>query len=446
MIGRAIVVGAGIAGLTAGYRLQQSGFDVTVLESEDHVGGRMSTLRKDGYVFDRGAGTLTSQYVEMMALIHELNIADELITYSDQIGFLRDGEVHRIRTQAPLDAVRTKLMGFRSKLMMLRVIRDSRKMAPRFDPYDLSKLVGHDEETIREYADRRLSPEIRDYVLDPMLRFLYGAELQDFASTELFFIFVKYLGGELMNAKSGIDFLARELATRLDVRLGARVTQVDESPAEVRVSWQDAKGETTESADVCVIALTATQMAEVYPQLGAERREIVDGLKYVPLWKVGVGTDPAPRETATFIQFPSIEVPGLTGVIFEHNKRIGRAPAGKGLLSVYPAPQWCRENVETDDDQVLKELLPQLERIVPGVEGNVDAVNVSRWGLALLVAGAGTWSELSRFHGLTPKSSRVQFAGDYVASSSTNSALISGQRAASLAAERVYSTRRAALS
>src|SRR3954451_19902974 len=42
---RAIVVGAGLAGLTAAYELRRAGFDVTVLEARDRIGGRVYTVR-----------------------------------------------------------------------------------------------------------------------------------------------------------------------------------------------------------------------------------------------------------------------------------------------------------------------------------------------------------------------------------------------------------------
>ena len=42
---RVVVVGAGLAGLTAAYELGRAGFDVTVLEARDRIGGRVYTIR-----------------------------------------------------------------------------------------------------------------------------------------------------------------------------------------------------------------------------------------------------------------------------------------------------------------------------------------------------------------------------------------------------------------
>ncbi|MGC2493796.1 MAG: FAD-dependent oxidoreductase [Candidatus Binatus sp.] len=44
---KVVVVGAGMAGLSAAYRLRKAGVDVTVLESNDHVGGRVRTETRE---------------------------------------------------------------------------------------------------------------------------------------------------------------------------------------------------------------------------------------------------------------------------------------------------------------------------------------------------------------------------------------------------------------
>src|SRR5579863_102385 len=43
---RVIVVGAGFAGVTAAYELQSAGYDVTVVEARDRIGGRVHTLER----------------------------------------------------------------------------------------------------------------------------------------------------------------------------------------------------------------------------------------------------------------------------------------------------------------------------------------------------------------------------------------------------------------
>ena len=51
---KAVVLGAGPAGLSAAWKLGNAGLDVEVLEAQSHVGGLAHTIRRGGYLFDLG--------------------------------------------------------------------------------------------------------------------------------------------------------------------------------------------------------------------------------------------------------------------------------------------------------------------------------------------------------------------------------------------------------
>ena len=84
------VVGAGIAGLTAAWRLRQAGVPVRVYEASNRVGGRMFSLRDhfpDGQVIELGGELIDTVHVRIRALAQELGIAlDDLHTDDPSLG------------------------------------------------------------------------------------------------------------------------------------------------------------------------------------------------------------------------------------------------------------------------------------------------------------------------------------------------------------------------
>ena len=81
----AIVIGAGISGLTAGFRLHRNGYAVTVLEETAVTGGKMSSLRRDGFVINRGANILPSSYTAIRTLIGELGLSCQVARSGGQL-------------------------------------------------------------------------------------------------------------------------------------------------------------------------------------------------------------------------------------------------------------------------------------------------------------------------------------------------------------------------
>lgn len=90
------IVGAGIAGLTAGYYLQKFGYNVTVYEASERVGGRMTTDKVNDWLIDRGAQFLSSEYSTLLPLVHELGMSSELVEVSDWSGIIRHKKIRNI--------------------------------------------------------------------------------------------------------------------------------------------------------------------------------------------------------------------------------------------------------------------------------------------------------------------------------------------------------------
>lgn len=90
-----LIVGAGIAGLTAAYRLEQAGVAVRLMEAQNRVGGRMFSLRNffpDGQVAELGGELIDTGHDSILKLAAELDIqlddlADEDPTLATEIWF-----------------------------------------------------------------------------------------------------------------------------------------------------------------------------------------------------------------------------------------------------------------------------------------------------------------------------------------------------------------------
>jgi oxygen-dependent protoporphyrinogen oxidase len=437
---RAVVVGAGIAGLAAAFRLQQAGFDVTVLEADDHVGGRMATIEVDGYRIDTAASILPTTYKAMFRLIADAGLTDEIFPTCDLVGVPREGTVHRLRSgHAKSDAVKSGLISWRGKATLAKLITDIIRAGDRLSWYDLGRAADIDTETSRHYADRRLTPELLEYIVAPAVRALFLADPERLSSIEILFAVRNILGGSFFNSATGADFLPRGLARQLDVQLSARVTSVEERDGSVAITWERAgEPERTEEAAACVIALPAPHLLEIYPQLDPVRREVTGRVDYSTCVDVTLGLARPPDEPAMLFLIPRQEHPDLCSIVLDHNKAPGRAPEGKGLLTSYWHDDWGKEQWDRDDKEVVEDAIAGLDRIFPGIEGDVEMTTVSRWWNCAVMSRPGVYKDLARFSAATDDRARVQIAGDFLSATTTNASLCSGE----LAARRITETLR----
>lgn len=104
---RVVVIGAGIAGLTAAQDLVELGVDVAVLEARDRVGGRMhGVATSPGHYVDGGAAYLGDRHTELLKLLHKYAIAVESTAMEGNSTFLvSDERVVKANRVPPLDVV-----------------------------------------------------------------------------------------------------------------------------------------------------------------------------------------------------------------------------------------------------------------------------------------------------------------------------------------------------
>lgn len=82
---KVVVIGGGVTGLTAAFYLQQAAkeqqypLDVVVVEASLRVGGKIQTMRKDGFIIERGPESFIDDSGNVCRLAHDLGIAHKLV-------------------------------------------------------------------------------------------------------------------------------------------------------------------------------------------------------------------------------------------------------------------------------------------------------------------------------------------------------------------------------
>lgn len=204
------IVGAGPAGLVAARRLAQDGFDVSVYEREDRVGGRVRSER-DGLVYDRGFQVLFTAYP---AARRELDL-DSLDLRHFRPGALVCSDGRRDLVADPfrepsklLEVLLSAAVTTGDKLRTLRLRRELRGTS-------IHEIWTRDDTTIREYLDRR---GFSDRFVDRFAAPFFGGITLDrslTSSSRVFeFVFKMLAEGSVAVPAEGMGEITHHLAAR----------------------------------------------------------------------------------------------------------------------------------------------------------------------------------------------------------------------------------------
>jgi oxygen-dependent protoporphyrinogen oxidase len=430
------VVGAGIAGLTAAAELSRAGLSVRVFEAGRRVGGRMATVRKDGYVHDTGAEQISDLgYRATWELVDRLGIdRAEVPLIGAPIAMWRDGRAHPGMCD-PRGLVSGAGLSPRARLSMLRYLTDTGLHASRHNP-DRPERSPSGLRTVADLA-RGYHPELHDLVFEPIANTFFGWDTDRSAAAPLVSMMLEV--GPLSGWRTyadGMDTLARRLAEQVDVVTDTEVLAVVAEPEHARLTT--AAGQVTaRSVLLCVPAPVAERL---YVNAPTAEREYLAACGFTPVLKVGCLLDrplaPESRQPLYGLLFPRATEPVLAGMLVDHHKHPGRAPAGRGLLSLLAAPSATRELLSAPDVEVVDTLGRAAERYVPGLAAATTATVVHRFRDGLPEATPAALALRARF--AARPIGPVDYAGDWVLLRPSSEGAV---RSAATAAARVLARR-----
>lgn len=435
---RAAVVGAGLAGLTAAWRLQQAGYEVDVYEREPHASGRIRSVQLEGCTVDTGATVFLSTYAETLALIEEMGLGRELEPVSGHALILREGRLHAVDLDAPLKAVFTNVIGWNSKIALIRLVGRLLSLRGRLDYESLGAAKGEDTETLAAFCREHFAPEVYDYVLNPALKFLYLHDGSSGSLMELLWWMAAAGTGKPRSLKGGSSALADALASRLRVHTGHTVREVTRRGAGVELRVESGAGEARRiEADVCVIAVPGTIAAAIAPDaLTPRQRAFLQGRRYDHTITVTFCTRQRPAGDGLMILLPDAVSTSMATIIFGHRIGASRVPADRGVVNAYFMKDWSEPRWSARDDAIVREAQAQVLPLVPEV-GDLRAAHVQRWSHSAAISNVGDCAAAADFEADVDPASPIQFTGDYQVQASMNVAVAGANRVARRLVEQV---------
>lgn len=290
-----VVVGAGLAGLSAARAVQAAGRSVVVVEARDRVGGRTEAgLLSDGQWIELGGQWLGPTQDRMYALVAELGL-ETIPTYND--GDIVFGLCGRTGRLAGRKGAVPRLNPFAVADLAQGTLRFAR-LAKRVDlerPWATPHAAELDGQTLHTWVRRNLrTPQGRAY-FELFCEAVFSAGLADVSllhalfythsGTDMDTLMAVDRGAQQDRVAGGSWLVSERLAAGLDVRLSSPVRSVAHGEGGVRVTTRDGTAYDAARAIVTLPPTLAGRL-EYDPVLPSWRDQLTQKLPAGSVFKV----------------------------------------------------------------------------------------------------------------------------------------------------------------
>ncbi|MFT5434608.1 MAG: oxygen-dependent protoporphyrinogen oxidase, partial [Myxococcota bacterium] len=306
---RIVVIGGGISGLATAWQLVKrlratsQPHELTLLEASARLGGTIHTSSRSGFSVENGPNGFLDSKPDTVDLVEELGLGDRVLVSSDAARrrfVLIDGELVELPTSAGA-FLKSKLLSVGGRMRVMR------------EPW--VRRGGTPDETVAEFARRRLGKQVLDRLIDPFVSGIFAGDPARLSVAAAFPRLVELEetygslikasrqlkrergdqvgtagpGGKLTSFVSGMQELVDALGLALgdSVRLNERVEDLRRSGERWVVST--ASGRMITDVDIVVLAVPAYAAAKILGQLSAEAASALADIPYAAASVVAFG-------------------------------------------------------------------------------------------------------------------------------------------------------------
>jgi protoporphyrinogen/coproporphyrinogen III oxidase len=388
---KVVVIGGGITGMTAAYFLQKEikekslPLEVKLIESSNRLGGVIQTIRKDGFIIEKGPDSIVVTKKSGLKLIEEIGLKEQVIyNIAGKSYIYARGKLHTM-PEGSYMGIPTKVTPF----AVSSLFSPLGKMRAAGD-FILPKGKPQIDQSLGLFFRRRLGDEVVENLIEPLLSGIYSGDIDDLSLMALFPNFyemeqkhrslvlglkhtvpkrkkpVKKQGsrkGMFISLKNGLETLIEELEKQIDketIQKETSVVKIVKGPSGYELTLADGK---IEKADIVVITTghhLAQQMLKDY--------SFMDIFKTMPANSLATVSMAFPKskiqddiEGSGFIVSRNSDF-RITACTWTHKKWPGTTPDGKVLLRTYVGRTDDQKAVNLSDEEIIKIALNDLNK------------------------------------------------------------------------------------
>jgi oxygen-dependent protoporphyrinogen oxidase len=400
-----VVIGGGISGLAAAYELMQASIACTIIDPSPTLGGVIRTEHADGCLVEAGPDSFLAQKPWALELIKELGLEDQVIGSNDEqrrTFVLRNGRLIQIpegiQFMAPTriwPVLRSPMLSLGAKLRMAsEVLRRPRATQP--------------DRSVAEFVTDHYGREVNEYLAQPMLAGVYGAEPENLSVNAVLPRFVELetrhgslsrgLIAAMKNARpkgaskkplfltlrGGMQTLTDALASRID----GTARRIQAKVAGIRCGengWTIQVEDSTVEADAVVLAVPAYEAGRLLESVDSDIVEPLRSIPYGSSITVGLVYErPAfdhPLEGFGFL-VPRAEGRTLAACTWVGTKFADRVPANRALLRSFLSGAQARERMSKPPQELAREIDTELKGLM-GFTADPASSGVAVWDRAM---------------------------------------------------------------